>query len=1011
MKSDFSDLRFTSDDGATLIPFWVESYVSSTSAVVWVNVPSIPASGTATVYMYYGNPSATSVANASSTFDLFDDFETSYSSNSSRWTQEAAMPYKTADASAAVYNGQLYVFGGYNNTASDILNSAYSYDPASNTWSQKADMPTARWGEIAVQYGGKIYVFGGRTSSVQTYQGNPLNIPDYGSGNVLHPDVVYFPSGKDGYKYWMMYTPYSSTVSKNETPCVVRSNDGITWTATGITNPSIPVGVAPGDEENPDPDFVYVSDYNKWFMVWDPGDVKTDSRQIALAWSSDGKTWIEYNGTTVNGNADPIVLAGNDTYGQAWERSGIYSKTCTPTLLYENGVFYLYYAEEASGTNHGKAGLATFTWNDATHSITAPTRNSGNPIINLPQDSTYENGIGHIDVAVSPTDNTYYMYGCRAALGTSVGFQVVLLTSSDKVSWTSKGTVLTAGSGMWDSDRVYRSCPTVDQTGKIVLFNNMIQLFYTGETGSGPTCKIGIAYTTPFGVKAMSNEIYDPTANNWAEGPSGPVLIGDQGLMGIAYGSVIHLFYHQYHYVYDPSAGTYTRKADVPTPRTWGTCAVVNGKIYLIGGYSYDTSGNPINPSSVNEVYDPASDTWSTQAPLPTSEYGVTRENPVIGGKIYVTHGVNSSSIFQTSVYIYDPSTNSWSQGPSASHARDGVACGVISNKLYVVGGRADWTGPYGLNYNEQYDPTPSQWALSDPTRVYIDASAAHTGGYGLLINDNLANSYEYAEHDATMSTMVVDVDWDITNALGTATTQPQGRILLVSPSSYGNGTLYYFNDAGTPEFEWYYNNAFTVLQSGSWNTWYHISIVWAGANSKVIINGVAHPVTANAVPSDRVRLDTSLPELTREYFDNVVVHKYAAVEPSFSIGDEKVPRYLTVTSVHGSPSPTAGVQSYADGATVTASVTSPVTEGSLIWTCTGWTGTGSVPASGSATTVTFTITQDSSITWNWVSYVLHVFGNTAVGGSVDAWASNDKGGCRFVLSENGVVTGISLYI
>ena len=70
------------------------------------------------------------------------------------------IPVKVADgAAAAVYNNKMYIFGGYDNTANDILNICYEYNPASNTWTQKSDMPTATWGEIAVQYGGKVYVF------------------------------------------------------------------------------------------------------------------------------------------------------------------------------------------------------------------------------------------------------------------------------------------------------------------------------------------------------------------------------------------------------------------------------------------------------------------------------------------------------------------------------------------------------------------------------------------------------------------------------------------------------------------------------------------------------------------------------------------------------------------------------------------------------------------------------------------------------------------------------------
>jgi hypothetical protein len=46
--------------------------------------------------------------------------------------------------------------------------------------------------------------------------------------------------------------------------------------------------------------------------------------------------------------------------------------------------------------------------------------------------------------------------------------------------------------------------------------------------------------------------------------------------------------------------------------------------------------------------------------------------------------------------------------------------------------------------------------------------------------------------------------------------------------------------------------------------------------------------------------------------------------------------------------------------------VTSPETVGTTRYVCTGWTGTGDVPGSGAGTTTTFTIYQDSSITWNW---------------------------------------------
>ena len=75
----------------------------------------------------------------------------------------------------------------------------------------------------------------------------------------------------------------------------------------------------------------------------------------------------------------------------------------------------------------------------------------------------------------------------------------------------------------------------------------------------------------------------------------------------------------------------------------------------------------------------------------------------------------------------------------------------------------------------------------------------------------------------------------------------------------------------------------------------------------------------------------------------------------------------LTVNSAYDSPSPSVGSHIYNTGTAINASVDSSVSGGSGIrYVCTGWTGTGSVPSSGSNNSVTFTINQNSSITWDW---------------------------------------------
>jgi hypothetical protein len=62
-RTDFGDIRFTGTDGKTLLDYWIEYKEDSKYAVIWVKVPEIPkgdGTGSTTIYLYYGNPSATS---------------------------------------------------------------------------------------------------------------------------------------------------------------------------------------------------------------------------------------------------------------------------------------------------------------------------------------------------------------------------------------------------------------------------------------------------------------------------------------------------------------------------------------------------------------------------------------------------------------------------------------------------------------------------------------------------------------------------------------------------------------------------------------------------------------------------------------------------------------------------------------------------------------------------------------------------------------------------------------
>lgn len=76
-QPDFDDIRFTDDDGTTLLSYWVESYVWANASIFWVRI-SDSLDISAAIFLYFGNPSAKSESSGPETFIHFDDFETGY---------------------------------------------------------------------------------------------------------------------------------------------------------------------------------------------------------------------------------------------------------------------------------------------------------------------------------------------------------------------------------------------------------------------------------------------------------------------------------------------------------------------------------------------------------------------------------------------------------------------------------------------------------------------------------------------------------------------------------------------------------------------------------------------------------------------------------------------------------------------------------------------------------------------------------------------------------------------
>lgn len=91
LQANCEDLRFTDIDGK-LLEYWVEdkgvTCQNSTSTDIWVKTTRLAVGGT-TLYMYYGNSTASSYQSARKTFDFFEDFN-GVTLDSTVWTNSGS---------------------------------------------------------------------------------------------------------------------------------------------------------------------------------------------------------------------------------------------------------------------------------------------------------------------------------------------------------------------------------------------------------------------------------------------------------------------------------------------------------------------------------------------------------------------------------------------------------------------------------------------------------------------------------------------------------------------------------------------------------------------------------------------------------------------------------------------------------------------------------------------------------------------------------------------------------
>lgn len=128
---------------------------------------------------------------------------------------------------------------------------------------------------------------------------------------------------------------------------------------------------------------------------------------------------------------------------------------------------------------------------------------------------------------------------------------------------------------------------------------------------------------------------------------------------------------------------TWTSGALMPTP-VWapGGAAVLKGEIYVVGGINS-------SPAIIadTQIYNVATNAWSTGVPLPTTLEG--GQAAVVKNILYVMGGTVDGSTYTNAVWAFNPKTLTWSSKSAMPVALHDAGVMVKNNLIYVAGGNS----------------------------------------------------------------------------------------------------------------------------------------------------------------------------------------------------------------------------------------------------------------------------------------------------------------------------------
>ena len=605
-----------------------------------------------------------------------------YDPATNSWTTVMSLPANLRqNFGRVVLNRKIYVIGGYGFFGANPVNTNFVYDPTADIWAADDPMPTKRADVTAVNLQGKIYVIGGTDintvplPTVQIFDPSQPTGFRWSTGPHLPAPRAKAAAGVIGGKIYLF-----GGVDVNGTQLttgLVFDPSTNHWSSGTPRLPDMPImGTGHSTVLSNKLFIVGCGAQSKQVQAFDPSSNSWDTAYPQLPTGRDDC------GVASDQMSQRIYAVGGGDESPLDELDILSLAPTPPVITNQTDLDFL-----------------------STNEVFDPLGSGANPWTTASRMPTARAAFG-----IAAANGKIYAGGGSVTddCSTPVGILEAYDPATD--TWTTLPPMPTP--------RLHVSAAASDGDGS----GNSKIYFIGGQVGCGEILENPPVDTV---------ESFDPQSGTW-NGPLSPmptkrtecgigVINSKIYVVGGRNGNGEDLDILE---VFDPAQnsgmGAWATLAPMPTPRAGVSVAVVNNILYAIGGF--DSSLNSVNAV---EAYNPETGSWTeagSLSPLPTPRNKLPGVG-VINNIIYVFGGSNRFAELSINE-AYDPSTDTWSTAPALPTARFGLGGAVVRNsalgrdEIFAIGGHLQGIATVGQLFVYQITATnhPISYSLDPAT-------------------------------------------------------------------------------------------------------------------------------------------------------------------------------------------------------------------------------------------------------------------------------------------------------